>query len=59
MFISNDQDFEEFCRLEYDKISMALEIFGIDNDEDFETFLERNYTRLESKYINSIDKTIH
>jgi len=53
------EDFEEFCRKSYERISIACEVFGIVNDEDYYSFKERCYTQLEADYLNSIDKTIH
>jgi len=54
-----EEDFEEFCRKSYERISLACEVFGIVNDEDYEGFKERNYAKLETDYLNSIDRTIH
>ncbi len=53
------EDFEQFCRESYERISLACSILGIVNDEDYESFKERNYTKLETDYLNSIDRTIH
>tara|TARA_R110000772_G_scaffold33137_2_gene80786 strand:- start:2412 stop:2600 length:189 start_codon:yes stop_codon:yes gene_type:complete len=53
------EDFEEFCRKSYERISIACDVFGIVNDEDYCSFKERCYTQLETDYLNSIDKTIH
>lgn len=53
------EDFEEFCRRAYERISLACEILSIVNDETYEDFRERNYATLESDYLNSIEKTIH
>jgi hypothetical protein len=54
-----DQDFDEFCRQAYERIQIACDVFGIVNDEDYYSFKERNYTKLETDYLNCIDKTIH
>ena len=54
-----EEDFEQYCRMSYDKILVACEFLGIINDEDYESFKERCYSQLETDYINSIDKTIH
>ena len=54
-----EQDFEQFCRYAYERVSAACDYLGIINDETFEDFKERNYASLESDYLNSIDRTIH
>lgn len=59
MFIVNDEDFLNFCREEYETVNRVLEALGIANDDNFEGYLARNYSRLESIYINEIDRTIH
>ena len=53
------EDFEEFCRRAYERISIACDVFGITNDEDYYSFKERCYPHLEADYLNSIDRTIH
>jgi len=53
------EDFEEFCRAAYERIQIACDVFGIVNDEDYFSFKERNYTKLETDYLKSIDRTIH
>ena len=54
-----EQDFEDYCRYSYDKITLACQFLGIYNDEDYESFKERCYSELEANYLNSIEKTIH
>jgi|TARA_Y100000015_G_scaffold42643_1_gene50559 hypothetical protein len=54
-----EEDFEDYCRMAYQRINVACEFLGIINDEDFESFKARNYSRLETDYLSSIDKTIH
>jgi len=59
MWITDDDDFIEFCRNEYHVLHAIFKNYGYQNFEDFEGFLERNYARLENDYINSIERTIH
>jgi len=54
-----EEDFEQYCRMAFERIQTACDFLGIINDEDYEGFKERCYTQLEADYINSIDKTIH
>jgi hypothetical protein len=54
-----EEDFEQYCRLAFERIQTACDFLGIINDEDYEGFKERCYTQLETDYINSIDITIH
>tara|TARA_A100001201_G_scaffold97768_1_gene84338 strand:- start:1793 stop:1981 length:189 start_codon:yes stop_codon:yes gene_type:complete len=54
-----EEDFEEFCRERFEKVSLACQFLGIANDETYEDFKERNYVSLELEYRNSIDKTMH
>ena len=59
MYITDDEDFLEFCRAEFDILHVIFLKYGYQNFEDFECFLERNYAKLENDYINSIERTIH
>ena len=54
-----EEEFEAYCRQRYDSINIACDFLGIINDEDYVSFKERNYTNLETDFLNSIDKTIH
>ena len=54
-----EEDFEQYCRMAFERIQTACDFLGIINDEDYEGFKERCYTQLETDYIKSIDKTIH
>ena len=56
----DDEEFDRFCRFRYERISLGLDLLGIENDESFESFKLRNYEQLQGVYINSMDtKTIH
>jgi len=56
----DDEEFDRFCRLRYERISLGLDLLGIENDESFESFKMRNYEHLQGVYINSMgSKTIH
>ncbi len=56
----DDDEFDRFCRLRYDRISLGLDLLGIENDESFESFKLQNYEQLQGVYINSIGNiTIH
>ena len=60
MYIIHEEDFTDFCRQQYDKISMVLALLGIANDETFEDFMLRNQDQLEVEYLTSIGKlSIH
>ena len=59
MYIINDEDFADFCRVKYQQLLVACELVDIQNDEDFEDFVEKNYQNLYRDYINSMDRTIH
>ena len=54
-----DEDFEDFCREEYDRMNFVCRYLGLRNDESFECYKARNLTSLISDYINSMDETIH
>ena len=57
--IKDEEDFENFCRSSYEKIQIACDVLYITNDEDYNSFKMRCYAKLETDYLNSIDKTIH
>ena len=60
MYIIHEEDYKDFCRQQYDKISMDLALLGIVNDETFEDFMLRNQDQLEVEYLTSIGKlSIH
>jgi len=51
----NEEDFEIFCREQYDKMRVVLELLGIVNDDTYEDYKERNHAHLEVKYLTSIE----
>jgi hypothetical protein len=57
--IKDEEDFENFCRSAYEKIQRVCDVLYITNDEDYNSFKIRCYAKLETDYLNSIDKTIH
>jgi ribosome assembly protein YihI (activator of Der GTPase) len=60
VYIIHEEDYKDFCRQQYDKISMVLALLGIANDETFEDFMLRNQDQLEVEYLTSIGKlSIH
>ena len=54
-----EEEFETYCRERFESINVACDFLGIINDEDYVSFKERNYTNLETDFLNSIDNTIH
>jgi hypothetical protein len=55
-----EEDFEDFCRVQFEQVNVVLSLLGIANDETFSDFKERNYLRLEVEYLDSIGKlSIH
>jgi hypothetical protein len=55
-----EEDFEEFCRVAYESVSVAMDDLGIISNIDYEGFKERYYLHLETEYLKSIENlTIH